>query len=207
MLQLSSCKRRAQVLLCPCRIGNYNRLMNVNEEFNRKICAKYIELQSRPPPFGSQGVESESLESRLACAEVVRQLCVDPACCKVCVLLLRLSSDWRKDRLALSSSRGEAPSSSTSAISAKVTGWVLKRASLGRLGRFRPRARHLGTGSCWGNSSMADAKMCAGRTAKPTVSIGRAAICLDAKTWVVGFWEVLLFSRSTLFFLTDSIEL
>lgn len=67
--------------------------MNVNEEFNRKICAKYIELQSRPPPFGSQGVESESLESRLACAEVVRQLCVDPACCKVCVLLLRLSSD------------------------------------------------------------------------------------------------------------------
>lgn len=147
-------------------------------------------LNSSPVILLSHCAESESLESRLACADSVRQLCVDPAWCKVCVLLLRLSSDWRKDRLARSSSRGEAPSSSTSAISAKVTGWVLKRASRGRRERFRPRARHLGTGSCWGNSSMADAKTCAGRMAKPTVSIGRAAMYLDGKGWVFVFWDV-----------------
>lgn len=132
--------------------------------------------------------ESESLESRLACADAVRQLCVDPAWCKVCVLFLRLSSDCKNDRLARSSSRGEAPSSSTSAISAKVTGWVLNRASRARLGRFRPRAIHLGTGRCWGNSSMADAKMCAGSTPKPTVSIGRAVMGLDG--WALVFGDV-----------------
>lgn len=70
-----------------------------------------------------QGAESESLESRLACVGVlVLPECVEPVWCSVCVLLLRLSSDCRKERLALSSSSGEAPSSSTSAISAKVTG-------------------------------------------------------------------------------------
>lgn len=159
------------------------RLTDVNQEFQKKLCVENISSILHC-------AESESLESRLACADAVRQLCVDPEWCKVCVLLLRLSSDCRNDRLALSSSIGEAPSSSTSAISEKVTGWVLNRASRGRLGRFRPLAIHLGTGSCWGNSSMADAKMCAGSMAKPTVSIGRAAMDLDGGVSAFVFWDV-----------------
>lgn len=144
--------------------------------------------------------ESESLESKLACVGVlVLPLCVVPECCRDCVLLLRLSSDCKKERLARSSSSGEAPSSSTSAISAKVTGWVLKRASRGRLGRLRPRAGPLGTGSCCGNSSIAEAIKWAGSIEKPTVSTGRTAIDGDGRCCVFIRWGALFASPSLLF--------
>ncbi|TNN79921.1 hypothetical protein EYF80_009958 [Liparis tanakae] len=107
---------------------------------------------------GPHWVESESLESRLACVVVgVQPRWAVGGQWRVCVLRRRFSSDCRKDRRALSSSSGEEPSSSTSAISAKVTGCVLKRASRGRRERLLPLAGPLGTGSCWGNSSMAEA--------------------------------------------------
>lgn len=117
-------------------------------------------------------VESESLESRLACVGVGVQLWwADGGQWRVCVLRRRFSRDWRKERRALSSSSGEEPSSSTSAISAKVTGCVLKRASRGRRDRLLPLAGALGTGSCWGNSSIAEAIRWAGRTWKLEASI------------------------------------
>lgn len=117
-------------------------------------------------------VESESLESRLACVGVGVQLWWAPGWpWRVCVLRRRFSSDCKKERRALSSSRGEEPSSSTSWISAKVTGCVLKRASRGRRERLLPFAGPFGTGSCWGNSSIADAIRWAGRTWKPEASI------------------------------------
>lgn len=75
------------------------------------------------------------------------------------VLLRRFSRDWRKERRARSSSSGDVPSSSTtSAISAKVTGCVLKRVSRARRERLRPRAGPLGTGRFWGNSSKGEAR-------------------------------------------------
>lgn len=75
------------------------------------------------------------------------------------VLLLKFSRDCRKERRARSSSRGDVPSSSTtSAISAKVTGCVLKRVSRDRRERLRPCAGPLGTGKFWGNSSRAEAR-------------------------------------------------
>lgn len=75
------------------------------------------------------------------------------------VLLLKFSRDWRKERRARSSSSGDVPSSSTtSAISAKVTGCVLKRVSRDRRERLRPRAGPLGTGRFWGNSSRVEAR-------------------------------------------------
>ncbi|KAG7281861.1 hypothetical protein CRUP_031110 [Coryphaenoides rupestris] len=102
--------------------------------------------------------ESESLESMLPCGDV---------------LVFGFSRDCRKERRALSSSRGEEPSSSTSAISANVTGCVLKRASRGRRERLLHLAGPLGTGSCWGNSSVAEARRCAGRRWwKPEASMG-----------------------------------
>lgn len=119
----------------------------------------------------SHCVESESLESRLACVGVGVQLrwaAVEQW--RACVLRRKFSRDWRKERRALSSSRGEEPSSSTSAISAKVTGCVLKRASRGRRERLLPLAGPFGTGSCWGNSSIAEAIRWAGRTWKPEAS-------------------------------------
>lgn len=117
-------------------------------------------------------VESESLESRLACVGVGVQLWwAAGGQWRVWVLRRRFSRDCKKERRALSSSRGEEPSSSTSAISAKVTGCVLKRASRGRRERLLPLAGHLGTGSCWGNSSIAEAIRWAGRTWKPEASI------------------------------------
>ena len=122
--------------------------------------------------FSPYWVESESLESRLACVDVVVRLLRVAGQWSACVLLLRFSNDCRNDRRALSSSNGDAPSSSTSAISAQVTGWVLKRASRGRRGRLFPRAGPFGTGSCWGNSSMAEASRCAGSTWKLEVSRG-----------------------------------
>lgn len=117
-------------------------------------------------------VESESLESWLVCVGVGVQLwwAVDGQW-RVCVLRRKFSRDWRKERRALSSSIGEEPSSSTSAISAKVTGWVLNRASRGRRARLLPLAGPLGTGSCWGNSSMAEAIRWAGKAWKPDASI------------------------------------
>lgn len=117
-------------------------------------------------------VESESLESRLACVGVGVQLWwAAGGQWRVCVLRRRFSSDCKKERRALSSSRGEEPSSSTSWISAKVTGCVLKRASRGRRERLLPFAGPFGTGNCWGNSSIADAIRWAGRTWKPEASI------------------------------------
>lgn len=117
-------------------------------------------------------VESESLESRLACVGVGVQLWwAAGGQWRVCVLRRRFSRDCRKERRARSSSRGEEPSSSTSAISAKVTGCVLKRASRDRRERLLPLAGPLGTGSCWGNSSIAEAIRWAGRTWKPEASI------------------------------------
>lgn len=120
----------------------------------------------------SHWVESESLESRLACVGVGVQLWwAAGGQWRVCVLRRRFSRDCRKERRALSSSNGEEPSSSTSAISAKVTGCVLNRASRGRRERLLPLAGPFGTGSCWGNSSMAEAIRWAGRTWKPEASI------------------------------------
>lgn len=63
------------------------RMRNLTGRYERNA------LNSSPVILLSHCAESESLESRLACADSVRQLCVDPAWCKVCVLLLRLSSD------------------------------------------------------------------------------------------------------------------
>ncbi len=135
-------------------------------------------------------VESESLESRLACVGVGVQLWwAAGGQWRVCVLRRRFSRDCRKERRALSSSRGEEPSSSTSAISAKVTGCVLKRASRERRERLLPLAGPLGTGSCWGNSSMAEAIRWAGRTWRleasitiwRTAAIGRTEAQMDTK--------------------------
>lgn len=131
----------------------------------------HSEQRARRSP-STHWVESESLESRLACVGVgVPLWWAAGGQWRVCVLRRRFSRDCRKERRALSSSRGEEPSSSTSAISAKVTGCVLKRASRDRRERLLPLAGPLGTGSCWGNSSMAEAMRWAGRTWKPEVSI------------------------------------
>lgn len=104
----------------------------------------------------SQWAESESLESRLACAAGAGVLLwgITGGLCRQCVLRRRFSRDCRKERRARSSSSGDEPSSSTSAISAKVTGCVLKRVSRERRERLLPWAGPLGTGRFWGNSSM-----------------------------------------------------
>lgn len=125
----------------------------------------------------SHWVESESLESRLVLVDMVVLLWAPGEQWRVWVLRRRFSRDCRKERRARSSSRGEEPSSSTSAISAKVTGWVLKRALRERRGWLRPLTTPLGTGSCCGNSSMVEAMRCAGRMGNPEEprTIGRTA--------------------------------
>lgn len=131
-----------------------------------------MEKQGTRVPGTTHWVESESLESWLACVGAGVQLWWPVGRqWRVCVLRRRFSRDCRKERRALSSSRGDEPSSSTSAISAKVTGCVLKRASRDRRERLLPLAGPLGTGSCWGNSSMAEAIRWAGKAWKPGASI------------------------------------
>lgn len=127
--------------------------------------------------LNSYWVESESLESMLILDVVVLLWWV--------VLRRRFSRDCKKERWARSSSSGEEPSSSTSAISTKVTGCVLKRASRQRREWPLPLAGPLGTGRCWGNSSMAEAMRCAGRMGNPEASrtIWRTAAIAGTNEW------------------------
>lgn len=99
----------------------------------RGSCSPVRAAAAGPGPAGSrcpQRAESESLESRLLRRRQLprrsrwRQ--------RFWVLRRRHSSDCRKDFLAFSSSMGDTPSSSTSWISSKVTGCVLKRDCRGR---------------------------------------------------------------------------
>lgn len=134
-----------------------------------------MKQQGSPGSGAGHCVESESLESTLPrMAEVANR-----SRWRIWLLHRRLSKDCRKDFLALSSSSGEAPSSSTSVISANVTGCVLKRDCRGRLSLALPRAGALGRGRGWGNPSIAAARRCGGITVwHPLTSMCLSAIMI-----------------------------
>lgn len=140
------------------RFGTKESFRNKTFHYHRTPPPTHTHTRAELGPVSCLTGCSQSLWSPgLSCLVVVLLWWI-PGGWKVCLLLRRFSRDCRKERRARSSSRGEDPSSSTSAISAKVTGCVLKRASRERRERLRPRTTPLGTRSCCGNSSMLEAR-------------------------------------------------